>query len=169
MEVSGAHAIVTCGASGLGAATARWLSRQGMNVSIVDVDEASGRLVTNESGGLFLKAFVRDAEDVNWALDEACAKYRPAYILVNCGGVAPNIPMFGAHRLHPADVFRSILETNLVGTFLMASRFATQRPARRPDFPSKAWSECWLRPSGEDRRSQRATRVRPLCTSATKI
>lgn len=129
MEVSGAHAIVTGGASGLGAATAKWLGQQGAVVSIVDVNEASGLNVTHESGGRFLKADVRDEEKVSWALDEAWATYGPASILVNCAGVAPSIPMFGGHGLHPADVFRSTLETNLVGTFLMTSRFA-ERLAR---------------------------------------
>lgn len=43
-------------ASGLRAATARWLSRQGRNVSIVNVGKASGRLVTNEGGGLHVKS-----------------------------------------------------------------------------------------------------------------
>ncbi|MGB3167200.1 MAG: SDR family NAD(P)-dependent oxidoreductase [Alteraurantiacibacter sp.] len=118
-------AIVTGGASGLGAATARNLAAKGAKVALFDLNEEAGEAVAAQIGGTFLRVDVTDEDNVNAALDSAQQAHGTARVLVNCAGVAPAMKAVGKEFVpHDMDAFRKAIEINLVGTFLVLSRFA---------------------------------------------
>jgi NAD(P)-dependent dehydrogenase (short-subunit alcohol dehydrogenase family) len=127
MDIGGNAAIVTGGASGLGAATARALAAKGAKVTIFDLNEAEGVKLAEEIGGLFQRVDVTSEDSVTSALDAAQAAHGPGRILVNCAGIGPGIKAVGRDFVpHPMESFRKTVEINLVGTFLVASRFASR-------------------------------------------
>src|SRR5205809_270278 len=89
MNVNGMGAIVTGGASGLGAATARLLAAQGARVAIFDLNEEVGVAAAKDIGGLFVKVNVSDEDSANQGFAAAEAAHGVARVLVNCAGVAP--------------------------------------------------------------------------------
>ncbi|WP_165191500.1 SDR family NAD(P)-dependent oxidoreductase [Caulobacter soli] len=133
MNIQGTSAIVTGAASGLGAATARLLARRGAKVAVFDPNAAEGQAVADEIGGLYHPVDVTDEASVEAGLDAAQAAHGPARILVNCAGVAPAIKTVGREaKPHPIDAFRKAIEINLVGTFLVLSRFSARLQAAEP-------------------------------------
>jgi NAD(P)-dependent dehydrogenase (short-subunit alcohol dehydrogenase family) len=127
MQIQGQSAIVTGGASGLGAATARMLVERGAKVALFDLQREPGEALAGEIGALFLPVDVSSEADVNGALDAAQSMHGPARILVNCAGIAPAIKTVGREFVpHPVDRFRHVIEVNLVGTFIVLSRFAAR-------------------------------------------
>jgi NAD(P)-dependent dehydrogenase (short-subunit alcohol dehydrogenase family) len=117
MKLSGSVALVTGGASGLGAATARRLAAGGAKVVIVDRDEARGGPLAGELGGAFAKADVTDAAQVEAAIAQA-AQLGPLRVAVSCAGVgwaARTLDRTG--KPHDLDLFRTVIGVNLVGTF----------------------------------------------------
>ena len=127
MNVQGLAAIVTGAASGLGAATARMLAAKGAKVTIFDLNAEAGEATAREIGGLFQSVNVTDEASVMAGLDAAEQAHGTARILINCAGVAPAMKAVGREFVpHPIDTFRKAVEINLVGTFLVASRFAAR-------------------------------------------
>lgn len=127
MEIEGLAAVVTGGASGLGAATAAMLSAAGAKVTILDRDHDAGDLHADVIGGLFIKADVTNADAIGEALDQAEATFGVARILVNCAGIAPAIKTVGRDgAAHKLDDFRRAVEVNLIGTFNVLSQFAAR-------------------------------------------
>jgi NAD(P)-dependent dehydrogenase (short-subunit alcohol dehydrogenase family) len=122
MELTDASAVVTGGASGLGAATARALAARGAFVVVADVDRAKGEAVAAEIGGAFQPTDVTSASDGEAAVDRALAE-RPMRVLVNCAGIGPaqrTIGRDGSYEsAHSLDGFRRVIEINLIGTFNM--------------------------------------------------
>lgn len=123
-------AVVSGGASGLGAATARALARRGARVAILDLDAERGARLAGEIHGLFCAADVTDAGAVAAALDRAEAAHGVTRIAVACAGIAPagrTVDRDG----HPHDpaVFLQVLAVNLVGTFLLATQAAARMTA----------------------------------------
>ena len=119
LEVRGAAAIVTGGASGLGAATARALAEAGALVVVVDREEAAGKAVAEEIGGAFSLADVTDPDDVIRAV-EAAAGLGPLRVLVNCAGIgyaARTVGREGYESAHDLDAFATVVSVNLIGSF----------------------------------------------------
>jgi NAD(P)-dependent dehydrogenase (short-subunit alcohol dehydrogenase family) len=126
----GISAIVTGGASGLGAATARALADKGVKVAILDLSADAGESVAKEIGGLYAKCDVTSEA----AVDEAISKVRQAHgqerILVNCAGIAigKRIARRGKEanttEAHDLASFSKVIHINLIGTFLMMSKSA---------------------------------------------
>ena len=117
MEVSGAAAIVTGGASGIGAASARRLAKLGARCVLLDLNEQDGRPLAEELGGVFVKADVADASQVQSAVD-AASQLGPLRVLVNAAGIGS--PARTVDRAgHPADLatFERVIRINLVGSF----------------------------------------------------
>ena len=110
-------AIVTGGASGLGAATARALAAAGTQVTIFDVNEAEGQVVAGEIGGLFVPCNVADAESAEHALAAAKGAHGAARILVTCAGIAPAAKIVGRAGPMALDAFRRVIDVNLNGSF----------------------------------------------------
>lgn len=133
MHISGQTAIVTGASSGLGAATARMLSKAGANVALFDRNKNAGETLAEELGGLFLEVDVTQASEVDHALNAVKNRYGLARILVNCAGIAPAIKTVSNEFVpHPLEDFRRVIEINLVGTFLVLSYFAARVAAAGP-------------------------------------
>jgi NAD(P)-dependent dehydrogenase (short-subunit alcohol dehydrogenase family) len=89
MRLEGIAAIVTGGASGLGAATAALLATRGAKVTLFDMNADLGKQTAAEIGGAFQLVNVADEASVVAGFDGAEAAHGPARLLVNCAGVAP--------------------------------------------------------------------------------
>jgi NAD(P)-dependent dehydrogenase (short-subunit alcohol dehydrogenase family) len=127
MEIRGQAAIVTGGASGLGKVTAERLAEAGARVLVLDVDEDRGRAVAREIGGLYANADITDESSLAAAIATGRDALGPARILVHCAGIGgPPIRTVGRNGPYPLDVFRRIVDVNLVGAFNVARLAAAE-------------------------------------------
>jgi NAD(P)-dependent dehydrogenase (short-subunit alcohol dehydrogenase family) len=132
VDVNGASAVVTGGASGLGAATARRLAAQGAHVVILDLPESQGKEVADDIGGTFAPADVTDVEGVDAALG-AAESVAPLRALVHCAGRGGTVRLVERDGSPGSlDLYESIVRVNLIGTFnvlrLTAARMARNVP-----------------------------------------
>src|SRR6185312_10256838 len=119
MEIKGHAAIVTGGASGLGAASARALAAAGAKVSLLDINEKAANAVAQEIGGIAIGCDVADAKSGADAVNRAAEKNGPARILVNCAGIGPAKRIVGRDGPMPLEDYERVIRVNLVGTFNM--------------------------------------------------
>jgi NAD(P)-dependent dehydrogenase (short-subunit alcohol dehydrogenase family) len=119
MQIQNNVFIVTGGASGLGAETARMLVAAGGKVVIADVQLEAGTALASELDGKFVRCDVTSEAD-GQAVVEAALAMGTLRGLVNCAGVAPAVKTVGKDGPHPLDVFQRTININLVGTFNMA-------------------------------------------------
>ena len=123
-------AVVTGGASGLGAATARALAAQGVKIAIFDMNEAKGEAVAKEVGGVFCKCNVTSDEEVDAAFAKAREANGQERILINCAGTGNAVRTAskdrntGELRHFPLNAFNMIIQINLVGTFRCIAKSA---------------------------------------------
>lgn len=117
MEIKNSAAIVTGGASGMGAATARMLSKQGAKVALFDVNMDAAKKVAEEIGGIAMQCDVTNADSVEKAVAEASAKQGVARICINCAGIVHGRRMVNQQGPMPLDEFCKVIEINLIGTF----------------------------------------------------
>ena len=111
MNIDGIAAIVTGGASGLGAATAEMLASQGAKVTLFDMNEEKGQQQAEKIGGKFIKVDVTNQENVEAAIAEAEAAHGIARVLVNCAGIATGAKTVGKEfKPHPMDQFRKTID-----------------------------------------------------------
>lgn len=116
-------AVVTGGASGLGAAVARRLAAQGVKVALFDLNETLGEALAREIGGLFCTVNVTDEAQVDAAFAKARAAHGQERILVNCAGIggaaktASRDKASGETRHFPLDLFERVIQVNLIGAF----------------------------------------------------
>lgn len=117
-------AVITGGAGGLGAATARRLASKGVKVAIFDLNEDEGERLAAEIGGIFCRVNVTSDEEVEAGFVKARGTHGQERILVNCagggGGAAKTVGRnreTGAVTQYPMDKFESIIQINLLGTF----------------------------------------------------
>lgn len=132
-DVKGLAAIVTGGASGLGAATAEMLSEAGAKVTIFDMNDEGGQAQAKKINGTFIKVNVTDEDDVQAAIASAESQNGVARILVNCAGIATGAKTVGKeNKPHPLGQFRKTIEINLIGTFTVTAHFAARLSAADP-------------------------------------
>lgn len=124
MEIAGQVAVVTGGASGLGAATARALAEGGARVAVVDFNLAGAEAVASAIGGIAVQCDVAGADSAATAFGRIAATLGPARILVNCAGIAPAKRIVGRNGVMPLDDFARVIAVNLTGTFNMLRLFA---------------------------------------------
>ena len=116
-------AVVTGGASGLGAATARALAAKGVKVAIFDLQKDKGEAVAAELGGVFCEVNVTTDESVMAGFEKARAAHGQERVLVCCAGTgaamktASRSKQDGSIKHYPADAFNWLIQINLVGTF----------------------------------------------------
>ena len=117
LDIKGASAIVTGGASGLGAATARALAAAESKVVIADLNEDKGRSLAAELGGGFAKTDVTDEAQVQACVD-AASGLGPLRVLINCAGLG-NAARTVDRNGSPFDLkaFEFVIRVNLIGTF----------------------------------------------------
>jgi NAD(P)-dependent dehydrogenase (short-subunit alcohol dehydrogenase family) len=133
MQLHDIAAIVTGGASGLGAAAARALAAEGAKVAVFDLNAEAGAALAAEIGGVFVSANVTDDAGVAAALAAAESVHGVARVLVNCAGVAPGMRVVGKDGTpHALDAFRRAVEINLVGTFNVLSKAAARMLTLEP-------------------------------------
>ncbi|KQT31255.1 3-hydroxy-2-methylbutyryl-CoA dehydrogenase [Sphingomonas sp. Leaf412] len=123
-------AVITGGASGLGAATARALAAKGVKVALFDLNEEKGEALAAELGGVFCKVNVTDEASVDAGFEKARATIGQERILVNCAGTGNAIKTAsrkkedGSIKHFPLDAFNMIVQINLVGTFRCIAKSA---------------------------------------------
>ncbi|MFN3517308.1 MAG: SDR family NAD(P)-dependent oxidoreductase [Novosphingobium sp.] len=123
-------AVVTGGASGLGAATARALAAKGVRVAIFDLQAEKGEAVAKEIGGVFCEVNVMDDASVDAGFAKAREAHGQERILVNCAGTGNAIKTAsrskedGSIKHFPLDAFNWIIQINLVGTFRCIAKSA---------------------------------------------
>ncbi|MBA3055244.1 MAG: SDR family NAD(P)-dependent oxidoreductase [Sphingomonadales bacterium] len=127
MNIDGLAAIVTGGASGLGAATAERLAARGAKVTIFDLNADLGETKAREIGGRFASVDVTDEGSVEAAILAAEAAHGKARILVNCAGIGPAAKVVGRDgKAAPLGGFAKAISINLIGTFNVLSQFAAR-------------------------------------------
>ena len=120
MDITGSTAIVTGGASGIGAAVARALAARGATVVVADIDAEKGEALAAEIGGIFASVDVTRTEQVAAAV-EAAAEIAPLRACVNSAGIGWAQRTIGRDgqldSAHDLGAFRKVVEINLIGTF----------------------------------------------------
>jgi NAD(P)-dependent dehydrogenase (short-subunit alcohol dehydrogenase family) len=123
-------AVVTGGASGLGESTARLLADSGVKVALFDLNEELGEAVAKDIGGVFCKVDVTSEQSVDAGFAKARDAHGQERVLVNCAGIGSAYKTAGLDRktgkpVHfPLDIFNTVLQVNLVGTFRCIAKSA---------------------------------------------
>ena len=127
---SNISAVVTGGASGLGAATARQLAARGVKVAIFDLNAELGEALATEIGGIYCPVNVTSTPEVDAAFARARAAHGQERILVNCAGVGGSVKTVSRDRQtgeikeYPLENFERIIQVNLIGAFRCITKSA---------------------------------------------
>jgi len=130
MDVNNVAAVITGGASGLGAATARALAAKGAKIALFDLQAEKGEALAAELGGIFCLVDVTSDDSVDGGFAKARRAHGQERILVNCAGTGNAIKTAsrsredGSVRHFPLDAFDRIIQINLVGTFRCIAKSA---------------------------------------------
>ncbi len=135
MKINGASALVTGGASGLGAATVRMLVAGGAKVVIADINEKAGQDLTQELGSAttFVKTDVTDESQVRAAVEQAGQKHGGLHIAVTTAGIGVAEKLLGKNGTHDLQKYIRVLQVNLIGTFDVLRQSAQLMSANQPD------------------------------------
>jgi NAD(P)-dependent dehydrogenase (short-subunit alcohol dehydrogenase family) len=124
MQLKDISAIVTGGASGLGAATARALAAKGAKVAVCDLNTKLAESVAAEIKGVAVTCDVADSASAEAAVAAAAKAHGPARVLVNCAGIGIAKRVIGRDGPMPLADFDRVIRINLIGSFNML-RLAT--------------------------------------------
>ena len=119
MQIKNSVFIVTGGASGLGAATARMAAENGAKVVIADVQAELGEKTASEIGGRYSKCDVTSEADGKAAVAVALKEFGGLHVLVNCAGIGTAERTIGKEVPHDLARFTRVISINLIGTFNM--------------------------------------------------
>ena len=117
MDIAGISALVTGGASGLGAASARRLAEKGAKVGIVDLNGGGAQAVAAEIGGAGVGCDVTSPEAMEAALAEISDAVGVPRVVVNCAGIGVAGRIVGRGGPMPLEEFTRVVDINLFGTF----------------------------------------------------
>lgn len=132
MKIEGQVALVSGGASGLGAATACHLAKLGARVAILDYDTDKATNVANEIGGLAVQADVSDEQAVDRAIAKVEAELGIPRLAVNCAGVGLAARIVGREGNPSFDVFQRTMSINLFGTYNVMTHAARRMANAEP-------------------------------------
>lgn len=132
MEIRDKVFIVTGGASGLGAGTARMLVEQGAKVILADVQDEPGQQLATELKQQYVHCDVTREEDANAVVNAATAAGKLVG-LVNCAGIAPASRTVSKTGAHPLDLFQKVIAVNLIGSFNMLRTAAAAMNNNEPE------------------------------------
>jgi NAD(P)-dependent dehydrogenase (short-subunit alcohol dehydrogenase family) len=135
MELTDIAAIVTGGASGLGARTAAALAEQGATVHAFDVKHAidAARDAGVPAGVQLLEADVTDTQSVRSAVASVAAGPHPLRVVVNCAGIAPSERILSRRGVHNLETYAKVVTVNLIGTFNVMALAAEKMAEATPD------------------------------------
>ncbi|SKB06008.1 SDR family NAD(P)-dependent oxidoreductase [Aeromicrobium choanae] len=131
MQLIDTAAIVTGGASGLGAATARALAEKGATVHALDLPAAIEQ-ASQVPGVTYVAADVTDESQVGAAVATASAD-APLRTVVSCAGIAPSARILGRRGVHDLALYAKVVQINLVGTFTVLALGSEAIAATEPD------------------------------------
>lgn len=119
MKMQDVKALITGGASGLGAGTAAQFIDKGARVVILDRDADKGSRLVEELGesALFVQADVSSEPDIQAAMEFTTAEFGGLNVLVNCAGIGVAIRTASSRGPHPLEQFETVIRVNLIGTF----------------------------------------------------
>jgi len=129
MQIKSSVFLVTGGASGLGAASARMAAENGARVVIADMQQEAGEKIAKEINGRFIKTDVTAEADGKAAVALALKEFGGLQVLVNCAGIAIAERTLGKEAPHDLGHFMRVITINLVGTFNMI-RLAAEAMAK---------------------------------------
>lgn len=133
MQIADTSAIVTGGASGLGAATAVALAGAGARVLALDLPDACEQAPAVD-GVTYVPTDVTSEADVRAAVTEAAGDPEsPLRVVVNCAGIGPSARILGRKGTHSIDLYTKVVQVNLVGTFVVMTVAAEAMAATEPD------------------------------------
>lgn len=132
MQIKGQVALISGGASGLGAATARALAGAGARVGLLDANGEQAEQLARELSGVAARCDVTSASGAEAAVGTLRAALGAARILINCAGIAPGAKIVGKSGPMPLDDFRRVIEVNLVGTFNLMRLFVADLMSLEP-------------------------------------
>ena len=124
MDLKNCTAIITGGASGMGAATARLLASQGAKIALLDLNQEAATIIAKEIHGQAIYCDVTQEDSVKTALKEAASHHGPARICINCAGIVHGRRMVNKQGVIPLDEFHKVIKINLIGTFNVMSNAA---------------------------------------------
>jgi NAD(P)-dependent dehydrogenase (short-subunit alcohol dehydrogenase family) len=137
MEIKNYVAIVTGGASGMGAATAKQLSMAGAKVAIWDMNKDAANKLAQEINGIAVHCDVTDAESIENAIQQTENQLGSIRICVNCAGIITRGRIVNKKGPISLDEFRKTIEVNLIGTFnvmrLVAEKMSHLEPINSSD------------------------------------
>ena len=135
MRIKDNSALVSGGASGLGAATVRMLVRNGARVVIADLNEQVGKALAQELGepAAFIRMDVTNPADVQNAINETVKHHGGLHIAVATAGIGVAEKLIGKNGLHDLDRFIRVLRVNLIGTFDVLRHASQAMTANQPD------------------------------------
>src|SRR6204780_4870984 len=132
MQLKDQAAIVTGGASGLGAATARRLAKEGAKVAVCDLNTKLAQTAAAEIGGVAVTCDVADAASAEAAIASAAKAHSPARVLINCAGIGVAKRVVGREGAMPLADFDRVIRINLIGSFNMLRLAATEMSKLEP-------------------------------------
>ncbi|SNS54387.1 SDR family NAD(P)-dependent oxidoreductase [Tropicimonas sediminicola] len=133
MQIEGQVAVVSGGASGLGAATARHLAEKGAHVGVLDFDLERAKAVAAEIDGFAVQADVSDEAAVDVAIGAVAEQFGTApRIAVSCAGIGPAARIVGREGKTSGDLFERTLRVNLFGTYFVMSHAAKRMMELEP-------------------------------------
>lgn len=136
MELKGKTALVTGGASGLGEATIRRYHRHGVKVAILDMDDERGEALVKElgDGAAYFNGDVTDEERVAEIIDGTVKAFGGVHICNNFAGIGSAHKTYDRKKdtPHPLDMFKKVLDVNLIGTFNVTRLAAQQMAGQDP-------------------------------------
>jgi len=133
MQIKQAAVLVSGGASGLGEATVKKLSKIGAKVAILDRNLSRAQEVARKTGAIALNCDVTDEKSIQSALNEAQEKQGIAKICINCAGIVQAKRMVGREGPLPLNEFEQVIKINLIGTFNLMRLAAAAMVNTPPD------------------------------------
>ena len=133
MEIKNSVFLVTGGASGLGAATAKTLAANGGKLVIADLNVALGEALAKEIGGTFVNCDVTSEADGQNAINTAVKTHGAIHGLVNCAGIGTAEKTTGKNGPHSLAGFTRVIQINLIGSFNMIRLAATAMLNNQPN------------------------------------
>jgi NAD(P)-dependent dehydrogenase (short-subunit alcohol dehydrogenase family) len=126
LKLTGISAIVTGGASGLGAATARKLASAGAKVAVFDLNKDLAETVAKEIGGVAIACDVSNGPAAEAGIAAARERHGVARVLINCAGIGLGKRIVGKDGPMPLEDYTKVIQVNLIGTFNMLRLAATE-------------------------------------------